>query len=120
VSENSDGRLGTDRSSNHARIAEPDNVPGYVAALMRHFVDLRDNAHGGSISRQDKEDHFARGVELVDRVANQVLREMNTLLLLESGRTVATGLRRAPDGGWWLLGRSVGPSSARRASRLFC
>jgi hypothetical protein len=64
---------------------------------LRHFVDLRDNTHGGSISRQDKEEHFAHAVELLDPVASQVLREMNGLLLLESGRIAGTGLRRAPD-----------------------
>ncbi|MDT5253225.1 MAG: hypothetical protein QOE48_2820 [Mycobacterium sp.] len=77
----------------------PDNAPGYVTALLRHFVDLRDNTHGGSTSRQDKEEHFARAVELLGPVASQVLGEMNTLLLLESGRIAGTGLRRAPDGG---------------------
>jgi hypothetical protein len=66
---------------------------------MRHFVDLRDNTHGGSTSRDAKEGHFAHAVELLEPVASQVLREMNTSLLLESGRITATGLRRAPDGG---------------------
>jgi hypothetical protein len=77
---------------------EDDNVPAYVRALMRHFVDLRDNTHGGSTHRQDKEGHFARAVELLNPVASQVLREMNTFLLLESGRVTATGLQRTPDG----------------------
>jgi hypothetical protein len=66
---------------------------------MRHFVDLRDNTHGGSASRHDKEDHFARAVELLHPVAGVVLREMNTLLLLESGRITGTGSQRTPDGG---------------------
>jgi hypothetical protein len=66
---------------------------------MRHFVDLRDNTHGGFTSRHDKDDRFAHAVELLDPVARQVLSEMNTLLLLESGRIAGTGLRRAPDGG---------------------
>jgi hypothetical protein len=86
-----------------------------VRALMRHFVDLRDNTHGGSTCRQDKEDHFARAVELLHPVASQVLREMNSLLLLESGRITSTGLRRIPDGGlvasWalsWPKQRSAG------------
>jgi hypothetical protein len=98
MSDDSHGRLGTGRSSNPELIAEDDNVPADVRALMRHFVDLRDNTHGGSTGRQDKEDHFARAVELLHPVASQVLREMNTLLLLESGRITGTGLRRTPDG----------------------
>jgi hypothetical protein len=99
VSEDSDGRLGASRSSNPELMAEDDDVPAYVRALMRHFVDLRDNTHGGSTGRHDKEDHFAHAVELMHPVASQVLREMNTLLLLESGRITGTGLQRTPDGG---------------------
>jgi hypothetical protein len=99
VSEDSPGRLGTGRSPNPQSVTGDDNVPVYVTALMRHFVDLRDNTHGGSTRRQDKEDHFAHAVELLDTVASQVLREMNTVLLLQSGRIAGTGLRRAPDGG---------------------
>src|SRR5258708_25621756 len=79
-------------------MAGDDTVPAYVRALMRHFVDLRDNTHGGSTGRHDKEDHFARAVELLHPVATQVLREMNTLLLLESGRITGSGLQRTPDG----------------------
>jgi hypothetical protein len=117
VSEDSDGRLGTGRSSNPELIAEDDNVPAYVTALMRHFVDLRDNTHGGSTGRRDKEDHFARAVELLHPVASHVLREMNTMLLLESGQITGTGLQRTPDGGlvasWalsWSEQRSAGVS----------
>ena len=117
MSEDSDGRLGAGRSSNSELIPEDDNIPAYVRALMRHFVDLRDNTHGGSTGRQDKEEHFARAVELLHPVASQVLREMNTLLLLESGRISGTGSRRTPDGGlaasWalsWPEQRSAGVS----------
>jgi hypothetical protein len=117
VSEDSDGRLGTGRPSTPELIPEDDNVPAYVRALIRHFVDLRDNTHGGSTGRHDKEDHFARAVELLHPVASQVLREMNTLLLLESGRITGTGLQRTPDGGlvasWalsWPEQRSAGVS----------
>jgi hypothetical protein len=99
VSEDTDGRLDTGRSSNPELMAEDDNVPAYVRALLRHFVDLRDNTHGGSTGRHDKEDHFARAVELLRPVASQVLREMNAVLLLESGRITGTGLQRTPDGG---------------------
>ncbi len=35
MSEDSDGRLGTGRSSSPESIAEDDNVPAYVRALMR-------------------------------------------------------------------------------------
>jgi len=98
MSEDSDDRLGAGRSPNPELITEDDDEPVYITALLRHFVDLRDNTHGGSTSRGDKEDHFARAVELLDPVARQVLREMNTLLLLESGRITDTGLQRTPDG----------------------
>jgi hypothetical protein len=98
VTDDSDGLLGTRRSSNPESIAEDDDVPAYVRALMRHFVDLRDQTHGGSSGRHDKEQHFARAVELLYPMATQVLREMNTLLLLESGRITGSGLQRTPDG----------------------
>ena len=107
MSEYSDDRLGAGRPSNPELIAEDDNVPAYVKALIRHFVDLRDNTHGGSTGRHDKEDHFARAVELLHPVASQVFREMNTWLLLESGRITRTGLQKTPDGGLaasWALG----------------
>jgi hypothetical protein len=117
VSEDSDGRRGSSRSSNPELIAEDDDAPAYVTALMRHFVDLRDNTHGGSTRRQAKEDHFVRAVELLHPVAGQVLREMNTLLLLGSGRITSTGSQRTPDGGlvasWaltWSEQRSAGVS----------
>jgi hypothetical protein len=70
-----------------------------MTALMRHFVDLHASIHGGSSSLKAKEDHFAQAVELLEPVASQVLSEMNTSLLLESGRIPGTRLRRAPDGG---------------------
>src|SRR5258707_13757439 len=95
VSEDSDDRLGTGRSSNVELIAEDDKIPAYVRALMRHFVDLRDNTHGGSTRRHEKEDHFARAVELLRPVAGQRPRERNTLLLLESGPNRGAGATRA-------------------------
>jgi hypothetical protein len=117
MSEDHHGRLGTGRTSNPELIVEDDDVPAHARALVRHFVDLRDNTHGGSTSRQDKEDHFARAVELLNPVASQVLREMNTFLLLESGRVAGTGLQRTSDVGlvasWalsWPEQRSVGVS----------
>jgi hypothetical protein len=71
MSEDPHGRLGTGRTSNPELIAEDDDVPAHARALIRHFVDLRDNTHGGSTSRQDKQDHFARAVELLNPVASQ-------------------------------------------------
>src|SRR5712672_3835202 len=73
--------------------------PAYITSLIRHFADLRDGMHGGSVSREDKEAHFEKAVQLLAPVARQVLTEMNTSLLLETGETTATGLRRAADGG---------------------
>jgi hypothetical protein len=78
--------------------ASTSSTPGYVTALIRHFIDLRDETHGGSVSRHDKETHFAQAVELLDPVARQTLDEINTYLLLDTGRVVATGLQRGADG----------------------
>ena len=83
------------------------STPGYLAALIRHFDDLRDNTHGGSVSRRDKETHFVHAVELVEPVAQQALSEMNKYLLLNTGSVVPSGLRRDDDGGLrasWKLG----------------
>ena len=74
------------------------SAPGHLTALIRHFIDLRDGAHGGSVSRLDKETHFAHGVELLAPVARQALDEINTHLLLDTGKVVATGLQRGEDG----------------------
>lgn len=83
----------------------PEQVPtpasstrGHVTALIRHFIDLRDGTHGGSVNRRDKETHFAHAVDLLDPVARQALDEINTYLLLDTGRIVATGLQRGADG----------------------
>jgi hypothetical protein len=65
---------------------------------MRHFIDFRDGTHGGSVSRHDKETHFAHAVELLAPVAHQALEEINTHLLLDTGKVVATGLHRGADG----------------------
>jgi hypothetical protein len=72
-------------------------TPGHLTALIRHFVDLRDGTHGGSVSRQDKETHFAHAVELIGPVALQALDEINAHLLLATGKVVATGLHRESD-----------------------
>src|SRR6267143_3598055 len=74
------------------------STPGHLTALMRHFVDLRDGTHGGSASRHDKETHFAHAVDLLAPVARQTLDEINSHLLLNTGKIVATGLHRESDG----------------------
>ncbi|MDH2425841.1 hypothetical protein [Sphaerisporangium sp. TRM90804] len=82
--------------------------PAHVGALLRHFADLRDHSHGGAQSRDDKERLFAAAVELLDPYARQALDEIDTHLLLGTGRVEAEGLRRSADGGvearwtlWW-------------------
>jgi hypothetical protein len=74
-------------------------VPAYIASLIRHFEDLRDGTHGGSASRKDKEAHFEKAVRLLAPIARQVLTEMNTSLLLDTGQLTETGLHRTTDGG---------------------
>jgi hypothetical protein len=74
-------------------------IPPYITSLIRHFEDLRDGTHGGSASRKEKEAHFERAVQLLGPIARQVLNEMNTSLLLDSGQLTESGLRRTPDGG---------------------
>jgi hypothetical protein len=74
-------------------------VPAYITSLIRHFEDLRDGIHGGSTSRKDKEAHFEKAVQLLTPIARQVLSEMNTSLLLDTGQLSETGLRRTADGG---------------------
>jgi hypothetical protein len=74
-------------------------TPAYITSLIRHFEDLRDGTHGGSKSRKDKEAHFEKAVRLLAPVARQVLTEMNTSLLLDSGQLTETGLQHTADGG---------------------
>src|SRR6266481_5290845 len=74
-------------------------IPTYITSLIRHFEDLRDGTHGGSTSRQDKEAHFEKEVRLLAPVARQVLTEMNSSLLLDTGQITETGLQRTADGG---------------------
>src|SRR2546423_4971628 len=88
------------------------STPGHVTALIRHFSDLRDRTHGGSVGRDDKEAHFAHAVELLAPVARQALAEINTHLLLDTGRVVSTGLQRDAHGS---LSASGGLPWARHA-----
>src|SRR6202167_4462061 len=74
-------------------------IPAYITSLIRHFEDLRDGTHGGSESRKDKEAHFEKAVQLLAPVARQVLTEVNTSLLLDTGQVTETGLERTADGG---------------------
>lgn len=55
--------------------------------------------HGGSVSRKDKEAHFEKAVQLLAPIARQVLTEINTSLLRDTGQLTETGLRRTEDGG---------------------
>src|SRR5258706_12660491 len=85
-----------------SRILEEDmhsSPPDYIAALFRHFADLRDGTHGGASSRQDKERLFAAAIPLLDPYARQVLGEINRYLLLDAGEVTASGVRRSGDGG---------------------
>lgn len=82
-----------------SKVTQPrSSTPAHLTALIRHFDDLRDGTHGGSVSRYDKEIHFAGAVELLAPVARQALDEVNAHLLLDTGTVVATGLQRDDDG----------------------
>jgi hypothetical protein len=86
---------------------EREALPAHVTALLRHFVDLRDGTHGGSVSRRDKEERFVSEVEFLSPVARHVLREVDAHLLLRTGTLTETGIRRSRDGGVtaaWELG----------------
>ncbi|MFI1942097.1 hypothetical protein ACH44C_33805 [Streptomyces purpureus] len=73
-------------------------VTAHVGSLLRHFGDLRDGTHGEVSSRRDKEALFAATVPLLDPYARQVLAEMNTQLLHDTGEVQAGGVQRTPDG----------------------
>ena len=70
-------------------------VPTYITSLPF----CRDGTHGGSASRKDKEAHFEKAVRLLAPIARQVLTEMNTSLLLDTGQLTETGLLPTADGG---------------------
>ncbi|WP_127359372.1 hypothetical protein [Actinacidiphila soli] len=72
--------------------------PGYTAELLRHFADLRDGVHGNAVSRQDKEQLFAKAVPLLDPYARQALTEINDDLLLRTGEIRSTGVRSTKHG----------------------
>lgn len=68
--------------------------PDYTTELLRHFADLRDDMHGGAVSRPDKERVFIAAAALLDPHARQALTEINADLLLGTGDVTATGPRR--------------------------
>ena len=72
-------------------VTEP--ISAHITSLIRHFEDLRDGTHGGSVSRKDKEVHFEKAVQLLAPIARQVLNEMNMNLLRETGQVTETGCR---------------------------
>jgi hypothetical protein len=74
-------------------------MPAYITSLIRHFEDLRDGTHGGSASRKDKDAHFEKAVQLLSPIARQVLTEVNSGLLLNTGHITETGLEPTADGG---------------------
>jgi hypothetical protein len=74
------------------------SCPPYTTALLRHFVDLRDRTHHGVTDRSDKERLFTKAVALVDPHARQTLEEINTCLMLDTGKVTASGIRHSPDG----------------------
>jgi hypothetical protein len=74
-------------------------APAFASELLRHFADLRDGTHGGARSRPDKERLFTAAVALLDPYARQVLDEINTYLLLDTGEVTETGARPSADGG---------------------
>jgi hypothetical protein len=73
--------------------------PAQLTGLLRHFRDLRDGTHGGSVSRADKEAHFAHAVDLLAPVARQVLEEIDTALLAGTGTLTESGVEPAAEGG---------------------
>jgi hypothetical protein len=71
----------------------------HTGALLRHFADLRDGSHGGATSRHEKERLFAEAVALLDPYARQTLAEIDADLLLDTGETTVTGVRRSATTG---------------------
>jgi hypothetical protein len=67
--------------------------PAYITSLIRHFEDLQDGTHGGSASREEKEAHFEKAVQLLAPIARQVLNEINMNLLRDTGHLTESGLR---------------------------
>ncbi|MEV4392803.1 hypothetical protein [Nonomuraea sp. NPDC049607] len=99
--------------------------PPHLTALRRHFADLRDHLHDRppgrpARTRQDQDLLFLRAVPLIDPHARRALEELNTHLLLETGLTSATGVRRTLERGldalWelsWPAQRAAGVNPVR-------
>ncbi len=84
----------------------PDPNPTPHSALLQHFADLRDGHHGRAHDRGGKEQVYTRAVGLLAPYARQVLDEMNTALLLDTGSITDTGILPTAGGGSearWLL-----------------
>ena len=93
------------------------SLPVPIAALRRHFTDLRDGNHFGHVTRAAKEEAFEHAARLLDPVAREALEEINAGLLADTGKVKSTGLHRDRHGGLlssWLL---TWPAQERR--RLF-
>ncbi|MGP3933623.1 hypothetical protein [Nonomuraea sp. KM88] len=80
------------------------SVPAHVAALMRHFVDLRDRTYGhapvpAARDRSGKDVLFLQTVPFLDPFARQALEELNGPLLLNTGQIAASGVRRTGERG---------------------
>jgi hypothetical protein len=75
-------------------------IRAYITSLIRHFEDLRGTVHTGlRKSKGQRKPNFEKAVQLLAPVARQVLNEMNTSLLLDTGQLTETRLRRTVDGG---------------------
>ncbi|WP_067477899.1 hypothetical protein [Actinomadura hibisca] len=92
-----------------------------VAALLRHFADLRDGTHGhapaaAARDRPGKDVLFLRAVPLLDPFARQALEELNGSLLADTGEIAASGARRTGERGWEALWELSWPE--QRAARI--
>ncbi len=79
--------------------ASAPSAPDTVAALLRHFTDLRDLQHGDATTRPGKEALFREAASLLDPYAKQVLEEVDEHLLLGTGEVATSGTVRDPEGG---------------------
>lgn len=92
------------RTARAEAVQENPETPEYVAALLRHFADLRDGTHGhepapAERTREAKERLFEQTVQLMAAHAEQVLGEIDELLLLGTGTIAYTGVREDGEGG---------------------
>lgn len=77
-----------------------DKSPAHLKGLLRHLVDLRDGVHGdGAVSRGEKVRLFIEAVKFLSPFARRVLREMNAVLLLDTGTVAEGDWNRSANGG---------------------